>query len=137
MPQCDPYIFFGGNCADAMRFYERTLGGKLWMMTAAEAPEGQKPPGSGNGIIHARLELEGGGVVMASDDLSGTSFKGMYGFYISLIYPTAEEARRIFDALAAGGQVHMPFGETFYSSGFGMLVDQFGTPWMLNGGMKG
>lgn len=137
MPQCDPYIFFKGNCAEAMRFYEQTLRGKLQMMTAAEAPEGQKPPGSGNMILHARLELDGGGVVMASDDLSDSPYKGMHGFYISLIYRTAEEARRIFDALVAGGQVHMPFGETFYSAGFGMLVDQFGTPWMVNGGMKG
>lgn len=137
MPQTDPYIFFNGNCAEAMRFYEKTLGGKLSVQTPAGSPaEGHTPPGTEHRVLHARLELEGGGVLMASDDLSGAEYKGMHGFYVSLIYRTPEEGRRIFDALAAGGQVNMPFGETFFSSGFGMLVDQFGTPWMVNGGMK-
>ena len=58
---------------------------------------------------------------------------GMNGFSLSLIYPTVEEAKRVFDALAVGGQVTMPFGKTFWAEAFGMLVDRFGTPWMING----
>ena len=60
----------------------------------------------------------------------------MKGFSLSLIYPTDAEARGIFDALAEGGQVTMPMQETFWAKAFGMLVDRFGTPWMVNGAMK-
>lgn len=58
----------------------------------------------------------------------------MNGFSLSLNYPTADEGRRVFDALAAGGKVHMPMGKTFWAEAFGMLVDRFGTPWMVGGG---
>ena len=135
MPQIDAYLIFDGNCADAMRFYERTLGAKLeMMMTHAESPmAGQTPPGSENRIMHARLSLEGR-LLMASDGLPGHPYHGMHGFSLSLMYPTADAGRPIFDALAAGGQVTMPYQKTFWADGFGMLVDRFGTPWMVNGG---
>ena len=60
----------------------------------------------------------------------------MHGFSLALTYPTAAEARKIFDALAEGGKVTMPMQKTFWAEGFGMLVDRFGTPWMINGGMQ-
>jgi len=135
MPQIDAYLIFDGNCADAMRFYERTLGAKLeMMMTHAESPmAGQTPPGSENRIMHARLNLEGR-LLMASDDMPGQPYHGMHGFSLSLMYPTADAGRAMFDALSAGGQVTMPYQKTFWADGFGMLVDRFGTPWMVNGG---
>ena len=44
MSQLEPYLFFDGNCADAIRFYEKALGGKLeMMMKASEAPAGRLP----------------------------------------------------------------------------------------------
>jgi PhnB protein len=70
---------------------------------------------------------------MASDWMDTTPFEGMHGFSVSLAYPTVDEAQRIFDALAEGGTVKMPFSETFWTKGFGMLVDRFGTPWMVSG----
>lgn len=134
MSQLDSYIFFDGTCADAMRFYERTLGGKIqMMMTHAESPEADKmPPGSADRILHASLLL-GDRVLMASDSMVGHPYEGMKGFSLSLTYPTVAEARKTFDALAAGGQVRMPFEKTFWSEAFGMLVDRFGTPWMVSG----
>ena len=134
MSQLDSYIFFDGTCADAMRFYERTLGGKIqMMMTHAESPEADKgPPGSANRILHASLLL-GDRVLMASDSMVGHPYEGMKGFSLSLSYPTVAEAKKTFDALAAGGQVRMPFQKTFWSEAFGMLVDRFGTPWMVSG----
>ncbi len=136
MPQLDAYLFFDGNCAEAMRFYERTLGGKLKvMMTHAESPmAAQTPPGSGDRIMHAALEIDGR-VLMASDSMVGQPIGGMKGFSLSLTYPTAAEARRMFDALAAGGRVTMPLEKTFWAEAFGMLVDRFGTPWMISGAM--
>ena len=135
MLQLDNYMFFDGNCADAMRSYERTLGGKLQLMTHGDSPmTAQTPPGSANRIMHARLELDGR-LLMASDSMVGQPYEGMKGFSLSLIYPTVAEAQRIFAALADGGQVTMPIAKTFWAEAFGMLVDRFGTPWMVNGGM--
>lgn len=134
MLQLDTYLFFDGNCAEAMRFYERTLGGKLFMMTHGESPmAAQTPPGSADRIMHARLDLDGR-MLMASDAMVGQAYEGMHGFSLSLVYPTVEEARKVFDALADKGKVTMPMQETFWVEVFGMLTDRFGTAWMLNGG---
>lgn len=134
MPQLDGYLFFDGTCADAMRFYERTLGGKIqMMMTHAQSPEADRsPPGSADRILHARLVL-GDRVLMASDSMVGHPYEGMKGFSLSLSYPTVADAKKTFDALAAGGQVRMPLQKTFWAEAFGMLVDRFGTPWMVSG----
>ena len=136
MPDPSTYLFFHGNCADAMRFYERTLGGKLDIMTQGQSPvSDQLPPGSADRIMHARLIIDGGGVIMASDDRDSDDYKGMNGFSVSLVYPTAAEAKRVFEALGNGGRVTMPLGKSFWAEAFGMLVDRFGTPWMINGAM--
>ncbi len=137
MPILDSYLFFDGNCAEAMRFYEQTLGGKIEMsMTYGQSPEPEHcPAGSQDRIMHASLLLDGRRL-MASDVPAGEAAKGMHGFALSLNYPTADEARRIFDALGAGGQPIMPFGKTFWAEGFGMVTDRFGTPWMVGGGSE-
>jgi PhnB protein len=137
MPQINAYLFFDGTCAEAMRFYERTLGGKMeMMMTHAEAPEvpnaPPSPPGAADRIMHARLTIDGGGTLMASDSMVGHPYGGVKGFSLSLAYTSVTEGKRAFDALAAGGQVTMPFAKTFWAEGFGMLVDRYGTPWMVN-----
>jgi len=135
MPQLNTYLTFDGNCAEAMRLYERTLGGKLDLMTHAQSPMAdQTPPGMADKIMHARLTFDGG-MLMASDAMAGHPYGGMKGFSLSLIYPTPAEAQRAFDALSEGGRVTMPVQKTFWSEAFGMLVDRFGTPWMVNGGM--
>ena len=138
MTQLSTYLFFDGNCADAMRFYERTLGGKIeMMMTHAEAPDGEKgPPESANRILHARLALDGQ-VLMASDAMVGQPYGGMKNFSLSLVYQKVADAKRVFDALAKGGEVRMPMQKTFWVEIFGMVADRFGTPWMINGGKPG
>lgn len=137
MPVLDSYLFFNGNCAEAMRFYERTLGGKLErMMTYADSPEPDKcPPGAKDLVMHASLVLDGR-TLMASDSAPGYESKPMGGFALSLNYPTAAEAKRVFDALADGGTVTMPMAETFWTGIFGMVTDRFGTPWMVGGAPK-
>jgi PhnB protein len=130
MPVATPYLFFKGNCADAMKFYEQTLGGKLQLLTYGDGPEGQAPPDTPkDAIMHAYLTFDGG-ALMASDDLS-PSFKGMSGTMVALAYRTADEATRIFNVLSAGGEIIMPIEKTFWSEAFSMFKDRFGTSWMV------
>ena len=137
MNQLEPYLFFNGNCADAMHFYEKTLGGKVeMMMKASEAPGGLEQPGAKpDGILHAAVEVEGHRL-LASDWMSPDPYPGINGVSLSLAYPTVEEAKRKFDALAAGGKVQMPLAKTFWVESFGMLKDKFGTAWMVSGGKQ-
>jgi PhnB protein len=137
MPVLDTYLFFTGQCAEAMRFYERTLGGKLeTVMTYGQSPEPEHcPAGAENLVMHASLKL-GDRTLMGSDVPPSMGPKPMAGFSLSLAYETPEEARRIFDALSKGGSVTMPMTKTFWAESFGMLVDPYGTAWMVSGGMR-
>ena len=135
MSQLDTYLFFDGTAAEAMRFYEKTLGGKLeMMMTYADVPAGEgAPPGPPDRIMHASLVV-GDRRLMASDTMVGQPSQGMHGFSLSLSCPTVAEGRKLFDALAEGGKVTMPMAATFWAESFGMCVDRFGTAWMVNAG---
>ena len=138
MPVLDSYLFFSGNCAQAMRFYERTLGGKLEnVMTYGQSPDPEHcPTGAKDMVMHSSMKL-GNRTLMASDVPPTMGPKPMAGFALSLVYDSADEAGRIFTALSQGGSVTMPMTKTFWAESFGMLVDQFGTPWMVGGGMHG
>ena len=129
------YLTFDGNAAEAMRFYEKTLGGTMqMMMTVEEAPGSEQfPPEARNRIMHASLAY-GDGMLMASDSMPGQAYEGMKGFGVALTLDTVAEGRRVFDAFAEGGNVSMPFAKTFWVEGFGMVTDRFGTPWLINGG---
>ena len=137
MSQLEPYLFFNGNCAEAMRFYEKALGGKLeMMMKASDAPEGGGegcPQGNPDAILHACVVVEDRRL-MASDWMAPDPYPGINGVSISLVYPTVEEAKRRFEALAKGGKVIMPLDKTFWVESFGMLTDKYGANWMVNGG---
>ncbi|MBC5768080.1 VOC family protein [Ramlibacter albus] len=135
MPMLDSYLFFDGNCAEAMRFYERVTGGKITaMMKYSESPAPhQCPADSEDRIMHASLLLDGRNL-MASDSPAG-QHKPMGGFALSLWYDTEAPAQKAFDALKEGGTVVMPMGPTFWAKTFGMLTDRFGTSWMVSGGM--
>jgi len=133
MAHLDAYLFFDGTCAEAMRFYAKVFGGRIEMMqTYAESPAVQDvAPEKANRVMHARLDIDGR-ALMASDAISEDPFEGARGFALSLNYDSVDEGRRVFQALADGGTVQMPLQETFWAAAFGMLVDRFGTPWMIN-----
>lgn len=136
MTKLETYLFFDGTCDEAMHFYERAFGGTLRVVKASDAPGAdQLPPGAGDRILHARLEA-GGVVIMASDWMESSPYPRMSGFSASLTVDTAAEGKKLFDKLAEGGKVTAPFDKTFFSDGFGMLVDRFGTPWMVNSEQK-
>ncbi len=128
----NPYLNFNGNCEAAFSFYEQCLGGKITMMlTHGDAPSAEHvPPEWHNKIMHARLEL-GDRVLMGSDSPPGY-FEEASGFYVQLGIDDPAEAERVFHALAENGKVIMPIDQTFWSFRFGMLVDRFGIPWMVN-----
>ncbi|HWZ51112.1 MAG TPA: VOC family protein [Granulicella sp.] len=125
------YLNYGGNCEQALRFYEQHLGGKILMsMTYGEMPGGSSvPAGWEKAILHARLRL-GETEIMASD-VEPERFQPMRSVYRSLSVPSSEEAERIHALLAAGGEIFMEMQETFFAFRFSMLRDQFGTNWML------
>jgi PhnB protein len=135
MNQLEPYLFFNGNCAEAMRFYEKTLGGKIeMMMKASEAPGGAtKDKGRPDGILHACVVVEGKRL-LASDWMSPEPFPGQSGVSLAVGFATTGEAKQKFDALAAGGKVMTPMEKTFWVESFGMLKDKYGTSWMVSGG---
>src|SRR5881409_2290137 len=100
MRKLETYLFFDGNCAEAMRFYEGVLGGKVYSMKAKDSPDAAKfPPSSGDRLLHAKLE-SGGVVLMASDWMNSGPYPGMNGFSVTLEVPTTGEAKTLFDKLA-------------------------------------
>lgn len=129
MNAIEPYLFFNGNCRDAMNFYAGVFGGKLYLMTYAEAPS--DPHGGGDRILHARL-ADGAFVLMASDPPPGQSVGVGGNFAMSLQCESHAEQDRFFAALSEGGRVTMPLQNTFWDARFGMLFDRFGTQWMLS-----
>lgn len=129
-----PYLFFNGHCEEALEFYRQALGAEVEaLIRYKDSPvppsPGMTPPGSENKIMHASFRL-GESRIMASDGECGgqTQFQG---FALSITVANAAEADRCFAALAAGGQVQMPLGETFFSPRFGMVQDRFGMGWMI------
>jgi PhnB protein len=130
MKELVTYLNFNGNCRDAMKFYERCLGGELQMMPFSEVP-GDHPPEAKNRIIHARL-TNGSAVLMASDTMPGMPFQQGNNFAISVHCKSQDELERFFTALGDKGKVTMPLQDTFWGARFGMLTDQFGINWMFN-----
>jgi PhnB protein len=135
MTQAIAYLAFNGNCAEAMRFYEQALGGKLEvLMSGADSPMAEHIPKEfAHRILHARLALPGGGTLFAGDAPANFPYDGIKGVSIAVDYATTEEAEKVFAALAGGGQVTMPMQPAFWAKRWGMLVDKFGTPWIVNG----
>lgn len=125
------YLNYGGNCAEAFRFYEEHLGAKiLTVMKQGEMPgPASVAPENKDLVVHARI-LVAGTPVMASD-VPADRFQPMRSAYLSLGVDSDAEAERIYALLAEGGQVFIQLGETFFASRFAQLRDRFGTLWMI------
>ncbi|HEY1213180.1 MAG TPA: VOC family protein [Bryobacteraceae bacterium] len=130
--QLNPYLIFNGQCEAAFKFYEQSLGGKITAMFKNEgSPMAEHVPAEWlNKILHARMTV-GNQVLMGSDGRPG-GHEEPKGFSLSLSVNDPAEAERLFHSLADGGQVQMPMQKTFWAERFGMLIDRFGTPWMVN-----
>ena len=130
--QLNAYLLFKGNCEEAFKFYEECLGGKIEaMIPHAGTPAEQHVSAEWRDkIMHARLAV--GDAVLMGSDAPLDRFEEPKGFSVSLQINDPAEAERLFHALEEGGKVRMPLQQTFWAARFGMLVDRFGVPWMIN-----
>lgn len=130
----EPYLNFDGRCEEAIEFYKKALGAEvLMLMRFSDSPEpppaDKMAPGTEDKVMHACMSI-GGTNVMASDGYCQGK-GGFNGITLSLSVKDEAAADKAFNALAAGGQIHMPLGKTFFSPRFGMVADKFGVPWMI------
>jgi len=124
------YLNYGGNCAEAFRFYEKELGAKIDMlMTHGQSPEPRLGEEMKDKVLYASITIAGT-VVMASD-VPAERFQPMRSVYLCLGVDSDAEAERIYALLGEGGQVYMPIQETFFATRFAQLRDRFGTSWMI------
>ncbi len=125
------HLHYGGNCAEALRFYEEHLGAKvLFSMTYEQMPEPKNiPPGCEKGVLHASIRIADA-TIMAGD-APADRFQPMRSAYLALSVDSNEEAERLYALLSEGGEIILPMAETFFALRFAMLRDKFGTLWML------
>jgi PhnB protein len=132
--QIQPYLFFNGRCEEAIEFYRQALGAQVDMLMrfkdSPEPPPADRAPVSGDKVMHAAFRI-GDSVLMASDGMAAGNAPEFKGFSLSLNLADEAQARRVFDALAQGGNIVMPLAKTFYASIFGMVRDRFGVQWMV------
>jgi PhnB protein len=129
-----PYLFFAGQCEEAINFYRKALGAEIVMlMRYKEAPPGHSPqpmpPDWGGKVMHARIRI-GNSTILLADGRSEKTHE-VQGFSLSLTVPDAADAEKLFAALSKGGKVEMPLAKTFFSPAFGMVKDPFGILWMV------
>jgi PhnB protein len=138
MARVNAYLNFKGNCEAAFNFYRSVFGGEFAMVGRFKdmpPAEGQTmDPAMGEQIMHISLPISKETILMGSDTGGewAANFKPGNNIQLSVDTDSEEEARRIFVALAAGGQVTMPIDKTFWGALFGMLIDSFGITWMVN-----
>lgn len=127
----NPYLAFPGTARDAMTFYESVFGGKLDLMTFADAGAGEGMPDP-NLVMHANLESPSGFTLMASDLAHGMEHKPGENISISLSGDDETELRGYWEKLSGSGTVTMPLEQQIWGDLFGMCVDRFGIAWMVN-----
>ncbi len=127
------YLSFDGNCREALEFYAAHVGGKITaMMTYGEMPGcEQMPAQTKTAIMHGCLDL-GAVSIMGTDGSPGHEHENVRGAHLVLDVPTPAEAERLYAVLVEGGTVCMPIGPTFWAQRYGILIDRFGVPWMIN-----
>lgn len=130
--QLNPYLHFDGRCEEAFRFYEQSLGGKIQgIMHHDGSPAADCAPADWKGkVMHACLSL--GDQILMGCDAPPDRYQKPQGFSAAVQIENPADAERIFAELAQNGTVTMPIQETFWAVRFGMVVDRFGIPWMVN-----
>lgn len=136
MATLNPYLNFNGNTEEAFNFYRSVFGGEfITLQRFRDTPEaGKIPANEQDKIMHVALPIGQGNILMATDALESMGQKLVTGNNITLSISADSEAEadKLFNALAAGGQVSMPLEKAFWGAYFGMLTDRFGIQWMVN-----
>ena len=130
--QVSPYLSFTGQCEAAFKFYEQCLGGQLGpIFRYAGSPlSDQVPADWQENVMHGSLTI--GQQVLLGADVAPDRYEAPKGFSLSLQLRDTTEAERIFHELATDGRVVLPLEKTFWAARFGMVVDRFGIPWLVN-----
>lgn len=129
------YLSFDGNCEEAFRYYEKHLGGKITaMLPYSEEPKGGSgmavPDAWKKKIMHASMTI--GESVLMGGDPPPPYYRKPQGVSVNISMNDVDKAERMFGALADGGEITMPFAQTFWVKRFGMVTDKFGVQWMIN-----
>jgi PhnB protein len=130
--QINPYLSFNGDCEEALTFYERCFGGRLggFFRYGGSPMADQAPDDWSEKIMHGSVSLPG----LELNGADVASYEAPKGFSLSVQLANADEAERVFRELAEGGSIMMPLEKTFWAERFGMVVDRFGIPWLINCG---
>ena len=130
-PRWHPHLSFDGDCREAFGFYAESLGGKLALaLTYGESPMADQVPAEHHDrVLHATLQA--GDQVLTGADVLPEQYRKPEGSWVMLQIDTSSEAERVFATFARGGEVTLPIQETFWATRFGMVIDRFGTPWMI------
>ncbi|HEY3261674.1 MAG TPA: VOC family protein [Pseudonocardiaceae bacterium] len=126
----NPYVSFAGNARQAMEFYKDVFGGTLTLNTFGEYGE-QDAPGADK-IMHSQLETDRGFTLMGADTPPGMEYKPGDTIAVSLSGDDGDELRGYWQQLSDGGTVSVPLEKQMWGDEFGMCMDRFGIPWMVN-----
>lgn len=127
-----PYLHFDDDCREAMTFYQQVFGGELHLMTIGESPvKHEFSKALHNQVLHGRLEHDGF-VILASDMCGMGELKKGNGIQLSLNCSSENEIEDLYKKLAVGGKVLDELKEQFWGALFAMVMDRFGTRWMLS-----
>lgn len=126
-----PYLHFHGTCAQALTFYAEVFGDPAPVLMPYGEMPGLPADADPNRVMHGQVKVAGG-VLMAADRLPGTPARAQAEVSISATLPDDASARAVFDRLSEEGEVIMAYEKTFFSEGFGMVKDRFGTQWMVS-----
>lgn len=130
--QLEPYIFFYGQCEEALEFYKGALGGTYEVTRFEGSPMAdQVPADARDKIMHASFKGDGFSFMASDGDLSKKLDPDAGNVSLSLGISDRAQAERAFNALAQGGKVAQPLSDAFWGGRFGMVVDRFGTEWMV------
>ena len=131
--QLTPYIIFNGNCEEALKFYEKALGGQIKDLMRFQGSPVENMTDNKQKVMHSHFAVDGNILFMASDSGQGGPEARSGGMvHLSLNFTDAGRIENVFAAMSDGGQVTMPLQDTFWGATFGMLQDRFGVSWMFN-----
>jgi PhnB protein len=128
----NPYLSFKGQCEEAFRAYEKSLGGRVGeLFRYGGSPMAADVPGDwSDKIMHGSITI--GDQLLMGGDVAPERYEAPRGFSLSLQMTKVADAERIFQDLASGGILVVPLAKTFWAERFGMVVDRFGVPWLVN-----
>jgi PhnB protein len=126
-----PYLYFNGNCEEALNFYSEVFSGILDRIERYATAPMPVPEDYKNKVMHARLSM-GNDSLMFCDVFPGESIRTSGNIELTILPTSEEEARSIFNRLAEGGNIVMPLEMQFWGALYGKVQDKFGIKWMVN-----